>query len=275
MQTEVGRRQGGKGTGLGLALVRQIVQLSGGRLGVDSQHGKGSTFWFELLYPLVPPSNETEEGVDRSHLSNGIKDMEKDSVKLEPLAIETARKTAMPESGATAQASPHDRATDESDNSDSTTLLSAGMSSATSKGSQAVSHGSSPTETSTQRVSIDDHPKAPVPSHAAAKSSLPSAESSPASPITSSTTVPADLLLNTVPASSAESEPPPNEQPQSMDILVVDDDKLTRMMMSRMLKRLGHKVQTAENGQEALTKIKVALDKEVESTPIDLVFLDK
>lgn len=36
------------GTGLGLSIVKKVIELHGGGFGVESEIGKGSTFWFEL-----------------------------------------------------------------------------------------------------------------------------------------------------------------------------------------------------------------------------------
>jgi PAS domain S-box-containing protein len=47
-QVESSDQQGHKGFGLGLSICKLIIQAHGGTIGVDSQPGEGSCFWFEL-----------------------------------------------------------------------------------------------------------------------------------------------------------------------------------------------------------------------------------
>ncbi|NOQ88088.1 MAG: response regulator [Gammaproteobacteria bacterium] len=49
------------GTGLGLAIVSQLVDMMGGTLGVESEEGKGSAFWFIASFQNTDKAAETVE----------------------------------------------------------------------------------------------------------------------------------------------------------------------------------------------------------------------
>ncbi|KAJ3756009.1 Tco5, signal transduction HAMP domain histidine kinase [Lentinula raphanica] len=286
-QTERGKQQGGKGTGLGLALVRNIVKLSGGRLGVKSQFNKGSTFWVELplgvgrkaLIPSSPGINVIARADSQSDGSMGL-----DVAKVRAAAVQ--RETHSSDDDNKGLPSEDSCPIHVRTNNTLVKVVDAAALKASEIGSMngVVSKPSTRYDLETSTGLGGDKP-APSSINSEATTVEPtvllSSETPTNQPSSVTETQPtqrpthipipaaphwelaqSDTLRSTTISADTPDGPVPIASPLTLfddsfsrpglSVLVVDDDGITRMMMERLLRRQGCEVTTAENGRIAL-----------------------
>ncbi|KAK7025155.1 hypothetical protein R3P38DRAFT_2952994 [Favolaschia claudopus] len=300
-QTEQGRQQGGKGTGLGLALVRQIVKLSGGRLGLRSKVGEGSTFWVEL--PL---------GVGRKALIPGtpgtpppeLATTTRFTLPLSPRPVHGPH-PGSPGSGGTVAEMVDAATMAASQELTPRTRSSTALHGLMDQGVRPFelmlakydSHSPVPTRTLGDTLpgpeyylpyfGLQSQPDLETDVEFKVPPALGQSDQGPSTPQFETPPLDSNPVADVVPL-----PPPPVQRQQSlgsvaraarptyvplpsprtftldvtptpspplaatgMRVLVVDDDALTRMLMTRMLERMGCRVTTAENGEVALHRI--------------------
>jgi len=237
------RRHGG--TGLGLAIARMLSQLMGGEIGVDSEKGAGSRFWFTALFresdgassPAPAPLDLTGTAVaiiDDNRTNRTILERYLDSWGMTQASFEGGPQALAAMRGAAARDEPFDVA-----------IVDMMMPVMDGRGVASAIRGD---------TSLKDMVVVLLTSAGRSEQPVPGVDMELVKPVR-----PSQLfdVLHTLLSSRPERAPredalPPARPPHGARVLIVEDNAANQKVAVRMVERLGYRADTAGNGEEAV-----------------------
>jgi CheY-like chemotaxis protein len=262
------RSDSGEATGLGLTISKRLVELMGGQMGVESDEGRGSTFWFSIRLRRSTNKRFLEALPLPSMASDliGLRVLIADDTKSTRQIIQGYLKAARFHTSAAAnseEALEMLRHARQKDTPYDVAII--GLSKKDGSIKLANEIQDDPTVSRTRLIYLTEHNQTVVNDDLWKKgfSSYLTKPIRQAALIASIFDVMYGTLDNEVAVSDTEDEgpeievapPKPGREPaKSMTILVAEDNKFLSQVMKRTLKHLGYSVDLAINGKEAVKK---------------------
>ncbi len=240
------------GTGLGLAICRQLVQIHGGQIGLDSEIGRGSTFWFEL--PMTRSAEAAPEMANPKVILLGRDEELAERLRAQGCPVEV---TATAEAAAATflhddetEAMPPLLVVDED-------ALDAPLDAATAALMEAM-----PAKPHAILVRAAGRPGGLLPG--SSRSAYAAVVARP---------LDADELHAAISLASGTSEEDADgassgaaEPARKLSILVAEDNRTNQMVIAKILEKAGHTVTLVDNGEQAVDTLR--------SVSFDIVLMD-
>ena len=277
VQISSGEAEKGKGTGLGLSICRKLIDLLGGRVGVISEPGKGSTFFFEAPFEVSADQNRSAlRPADALLSASGAINAEEASSRTinKPSTVDSEPKPASPQlitsSLRSKRRAMHNKQKSSSD-VNSIPLHPAHPSSLTlaANSQHSINAPSSPVRMVARALTVPPPTQQPpaLPSPSLASAVTAAAAAAPASPATTAVAddaaaaaaggpTAASLSTTAISHSSRVRHPSAGRRRPPLRVLVVDDADSNRKLLARLVSKDGAAVcEQARDGQEAVNML--------------------